>query len=54
MTDESGVSPCDAFSVDLAELALGILTGRERAAALAHVDTLPALRRRARAPGPGR
>jgi hypothetical protein len=41
MTDESGVSPCDAFSVDLAELALGILTGRERAAALGHVDTCP-------------
>jgi hypothetical protein len=41
MTDQSGVSPCDAFSVDLAELALGILTGRARAAALAHVDSCP-------------
>jgi len=31
----------DAFSDNLAELALGILTGRERAATLAHVDGCP-------------
>src|ERR1700722_8219072 len=30
-----------AFSDNLAELALGILTGRERAATLAHVDSCP-------------
>jgi hypothetical protein len=41
MTEESGVPPCDAFSADLTELALGILTGRERAATLAHVDSCP-------------
>jgi hypothetical protein len=37
MTDNTA-HPCDAFSDNLAELALGILTGRERAATLAHVD----------------
>src|ERR1700691_3853427 len=30
---------CDDFSDNLAELALGILTGRARAATLAHVDS---------------
>jgi len=30
---------CDAYSENLAELALGILTGRARAATLAHVDS---------------
>jgi anti-sigma-K factor RskA len=29
---------CDAYAENLSELALGILTGRERAATLAHVD----------------
>ena len=38
MTDNHAAHLCDAFSEDLAELALGILTGRERAATLAHVD----------------
>jgi hypothetical protein len=32
---------CDAHSDNLAELALGILTGRERAATLAHVESCP-------------
>jgi len=32
---------CDEYADNLAELALGILTGRERAAALTHVDTCP-------------
>jgi hypothetical protein len=37
MTDD--LQPCDEYSENLAELALGILTGRDRAATLAHVDT---------------
>jgi hypothetical protein len=37
MTDDR--QQCDAYSENLAELALGILTGRARAAALAHVDS---------------
>jgi hypothetical protein len=32
---------CDDHAENLAELALGILTGRERAATLAHVDSCP-------------
>jgi anti-sigma factor RsiW len=32
---------CDGFSDDLAELALGALTGRDRARTLAHVDECP-------------
>lgn len=32
---------CDAYANDLAELALGVLTGRERARALDHVETCP-------------
>lgn len=31
--------PCDTYAENLAELALGILTGRERAATMAHVDS---------------
>jgi hypothetical protein len=34
-------SSCDEHAANLAELALGILTGRERAATLAHVDACP-------------
>jgi anti-sigma-K factor RskA len=30
---------CDAYAADLSELALGVLTGRERAVALAHVES---------------
>ena len=37
MTDEP--QQCDEYSENLAELALGILTGRARAATLAHVDS---------------
>jgi hypothetical protein len=37
MTDEQ--QQCDEYAENLAELALGILTGRARAATLAHVDT---------------
>jgi hypothetical protein len=37
MSDE--LQPCNEHSENLAELALGILTGRDRAATLAHVDT---------------
>jgi anti-sigma-K factor RskA len=36
-TDYTGMS-CDEFAAVAAELALGVLTGRERAAALAHLD----------------
>ena len=37
MTDEP--QQCDEYAENLAELALGILTGRARAATLAHVDS---------------
>jgi hypothetical protein len=37
----SGTDVCDSFSDSLAELALGILTGRQRAATLAHVEACP-------------
>jgi len=44
MTDHEPRSrpECDRYAVDLPELALGILTGRERAQALAHVEGCPA------------
>jgi Putative zinc-finger len=32
---------CEAYADDLAELALGVLTGRERARALSHVESCP-------------
>ena len=40
---EDGVKSggCDRFADDLAELALGVLTGRERVLALSHVDSCP-------------
>jgi len=41
MTEGTANWGCEACSADLAELALGVLTGRERARALAHVDTCP-------------
>jgi hypothetical protein len=41
MIEDSHPTPCDEYSDNLAELALGILTGRERAATLAHVDSCP-------------
>lgn len=39
MIDDPHTHPCDEHSDNLAELALGILTGRERAATLVHVDS---------------
>jgi hypothetical protein len=39
MIDDPRAHPCGEYSDNLAELALGILTGRERAATLAHVDS---------------
>jgi hypothetical protein len=41
MIEDAHPTPCDEYSDNLAELALGILTGRERAATLAHVDSCP-------------
>jgi Putative zinc-finger len=41
MMDDPRAQSCDEYSDNLAELALGILTGRERAATLAHVDSCP-------------
>jgi Putative zinc-finger len=41
MTNDERDEGCREFSDDLAELALGILTGRERAATLTHVDSCP-------------
>ena len=41
MIEGARPTPCDEYSDNLAELALGILTGRERAATLAHVDSCP-------------
>jgi anti-sigma factor RsiW len=39
MTNDQHVSSCPEYAGNLAELALGILTGRDRAAALAHVES---------------
>jgi len=41
MSGEGHDNRCDEFAVDLAELALGILTGRARTATLAHVESCP-------------
>jgi anti-sigma-K factor RskA len=41
MTEERANWGCEECSADLAELALGVLTGRDRARALAHVETCP-------------
>jgi hypothetical protein len=41
MNEEPHEHSCDEYGDDLAELALGILTGRARTAALAHVDSCP-------------
>ncbi len=41
MSDELRDTGCDAYADDLAELALGALTGRPRAQALSHVDSCP-------------
>ena len=39
MTEDPRARRCDDYQEDLAELALGVLTGRQRAATLAHVDS---------------
>lgn len=40
--EEAALAPgCAAVEADLAELALGVLTGKERVAALAHIDSCP-------------
>jgi hypothetical protein len=39
--DDSSRPECDRYADELAELALGIMTGRERAQALAHVEGCP-------------
>ncbi len=41
MSDEVREKGCDGYADDLAELALGVLTGRDRAQALFHVETCP-------------
>ena len=41
MSEETHTWGCEECSAELAELALGVLTGRERARALAHVDSCP-------------
>ena len=41
MTEDLHPTTCDEYADNLAELALGILTGRERATTLAHVDSCP-------------
>ena len=46
-TDYQGMS-CEEFAAVAAELALGVLTGRERAAALAHLDGCESCRERVR------
>ncbi len=41
MSDDARETGCDAYRDDLAELALGVLTGRARAQALSHVESCP-------------
>jgi anti-sigma-K factor RskA len=41
MSENTHTWGCEECSAELAELALGVLTGRERARALAHVDECP-------------
>ena len=41
MNEDTHTWGCEECSAELAELALGVLTGRERARALAHVDECP-------------
>jgi anti-sigma-K factor RskA len=38
---DSGAHGCQDYAADLSELALGVLTGRERVRALSHVDSCP-------------
>ena len=41
MSDDDEGAGCEEYEDELAELALGVLTGRERARALAHVESCP-------------
>ncbi len=41
MSDETREIDCEVYAGDLGELALGVLTGRERAQALSHVESCP-------------
>ncbi len=41
MSDDLRENGCDGYANDLAELALGVLTGRARAQALSHVESCP-------------
>ncbi len=41
MSDDLRESGCDDYADDMAELALGVLTGRARAQALSHVESCP-------------
>ncbi len=41
MSDDMRAPGCEQYSGELAELALGVLTGRERAEALSHVESCP-------------
>ncbi len=41
MSDDLRERGCEQYSNELAELALGVLTGRERAQVLAHVESCP-------------
>jgi len=41
MSDDIEETGCDRFADELAELALGVLTGRDRAEALSHVESCP-------------
>ena len=41
MTDDVRERGCEEYGDELAELALGVLTGRDRARVLSHVDSCP-------------
>ena len=41
MSDDMRERGCEAYADELAELALGVLTGRERARVLSHVESCP-------------
>jgi anti-sigma-K factor RskA len=41
MTDDMNEPGCEQYQEELSELALGVLTGRDRARVLAHVDSCP-------------
>ena len=41
MSDDMDERGCERYSCELAELALGVLTGRERVETLSHVESCP-------------